>query len=361
MRKSGPPTEAEIIARAMRGFASKDQRVMTGIGDDAAVLRGAFGPHAKDAVAGERLVVTTDMLIEGVHFDLRFMTMADLGYKALMVNLSDVAAMGGRPAYAFAILGVPPSAATDDIDSLLEGVREAAAAGDTRLVGGDTTRAPQWLLGFTVIGELAGQPLLRSGARPGDHIWHSGSLGLSQVGLHRLWADEKATEHVAATAAHRRPQARLELGAFLRSNGLVTSCLDLSDSLSQCLIQLASASRIGLELDFGGYPFDPELRAFRRQLRAWPAGGPGAFRLPARYRPERKPARFHGLAEFVLASAEDYQLLFTAPPAAADMLSRAAPEPVTRLGTALPARRGRKYRDEHGQTHELLPIGFEHL
>jgi thiamine-monophosphate kinase len=286
--------------------------------------------------------------------------MKDVGYKALMVNLSDIAAMGGWPAQAFATLGVPKTAAADDIDQLLAGVKAAAAAGQVSLVGGDTTRSPQWLLGFTVLGELDGPPLLRSGASPGDSIWHSGQLGLSQTGLHRLWAGE-AGRRRTAVAAHRRPQARLELGRYLQQSGCASACLDLSDSLSQCLVQLAAASGVGLRLDFSNYQFHKEVMDFRRSLRNWPAGGERAFYLPARWRPEKTGARFSCLAEYVLASAEDYELLFAAPAEATDCLLAETPVPLTQLGRVVPAAEGLSYRGEDGASRKLRAIGFEHL
>lgn len=361
MRKSAALSEAQVIARAAKAFGAKDPRVTIGIGDDAAVLHGTLAQHQASTTAADQLIVTTDVLVEGIHFELRLMNLADVGYKALMVNLSDVAAMGGAPAYAFATLGVPAKAGITDIDMLLTGVREASLDGDAALVGGDTVRAPQWLLGFTVLGHLTGRPLQRSGAQPGDIIWHSGRLGLSQTGLHLLWSGAAAADSQGAVAAHRRPRARLELGRFLQSTGCATSSIDLSDSLSQCLVQLANASKVGLALDFSGYSFAPEVLDFRRHLRAWRAGGSGAFNLPARWRPEKKAARFASLADYILACAEDYQLLFTAPPAASDMLLRDSPEPVTRIGSVLASARNRRYRDECGRSWKLHATGFEHL
>jgi thiamine-monophosphate kinase len=361
MRKSAALSEAEIIARAARAFRVKDPCVIVGIGDDAAVLRRSIPDKAGRGAADSQQIVTTDVLIEGVHFDLRLLSLADVGYKALMVNLSDIAAMGGRPAQAFATLGVPRSAAAGDIDQLLAGVKAAAAAGQVSLAGGDTTRSPQWLLGFTVLGELDGPALLRSGASPGDNVWHSGQLGLSQTGLHRLWAGETSKRRAASIAAHRRPQARLGLGSYLQQAGCVTACLDLSDSLSQCLVQLAAASGVGLRLDFSAYQFHPEVLGFRRALRNWPAGGERAFYLPARWRPEKTGARFSCLAEYVLAGAEDYELLFAAPAGATDRMLAEAPMPLTRLGQIVPEPEGMRYCGEDGVSRELHAIGFEHL
>jgi len=360
MRKATTLTEAEIIARAARAFRTKDPRVVIGIGDDAAVLQINDAASAKRRRQSAQLLVTTDVLVEGVHFDLRLLSLKDVGYKALMVNLSDIAAMGGRPTQAFATLGVPAAASAADIDLVLAGVRAAAAGGGTNLVGGDTTRAPQWLLGFTVLGELNGLPLLRSGASPGDNVWHSGRLGLSQTGLHQLWAGAAYSDKAAAVLAHRRPKARLELGQFLQAAGFASACLDLSDSLSQCLLQLATASGVGLHLDFNAYAFDAEVLSFRRQLRSWRAGGEHAFSLPARWRPEKTGARFRCLAEYILASAEDYELLFTAPQSVTSKLHMECPSPLTCLGQVVAANKGMTYRGEDGTTYELRAIGFEH-
>jgi thiamine-monophosphate kinase len=219
------------------------------------------------------------------------------------------------------------------------------------------------VIGFTVLGECAGQPLLRSGAQPADVIWHSGQLGLSQVGLSLLAAGQPPTgeQEVAAVAAHRRPRARLQLGEWLQRVGLVHACLDLSDSLAQCLLQLAEASGAGLSVDFRDYPFAAAVPGFIEQQAHRTEDSSGAFVLPGRCDPGGAERRYRSLAEFVLGSAEDYELLLTAPARATRQLLDTCPLPLTRLGTVTEAGQGRSYIDEGGQQQELMPVGYAHL
>ena len=354
-------SESGIISRIAARFPAAAGRVVVGIGDDAAVIHtGDLADTARRLNTVDQ-VVTTDLLVEGVHFDLGYMSPADAGYKALAANISDIAAMGAEPVLVFGNLGVPRRAKPADLDALLDGVAGALPAGAV-LAGGDTVAAPQWVIGFTVIGEVRGKALLRSGARPGDLVWHSGGLGLSQTGFHLLWSgDRVADDYTPALAAHRRPVPRLELARFLHGEGLATACLDLSDSLAQCLLLLAEASGAGLSLDFSRYPFDPVVEGYCRKLRRWKAGGPAAFSLPGRCSPDGRARRYACLAEYVLASAEDFQLLFTAPPSATARLLAASPVPLTRLGTVVDPGEGCHYRGEDGRTRELTRLGFEHL
>ncbi|MBN2081793.1 thiamine-phosphate kinase [bacterium] len=361
-RKAAPkPTEASIIEQIRERFTATDQRLLVGIGDDAAVLRTGELADSARRLNSTQQVVTTDLLVEGVHFDLAYSSLADAGYKAVAVNVSDVAAMGATPAQAFGMLGVPSGTTVRQVDELLAGVSEAVQEYGLTLAGGDTVAAPQWILGFTLTGDLVGPALLRSGARPGDIIWHSGSLGLSQTGLYLLSAGEAGKSETDPVRAQLRPRAHVELGRFLQRERLASACLDLSDSLAQCLLQLAEASNVGLSLDFSAYQLAKPVAEFVGSKRGWRAGGPLGFSVPGRYSPAKKSSRFHSPAEYLLASAEDYGLLFTAPPpATARLLSRSSLA-VTRLGVVVDKDEGRFYRDQEHRTHELTRIGFEHL
>ena len=146
-------TEREIIALLARRFGQAGDAVVTGIGDDAAVLRVPGDPEGFQ-------IVTTDLLIEGIHFDRRYMSLGDIGYKALAVNLSDIAAMGADPQAAFGCLGLPPGFSKGDADSLLDGVAEACGQSGASLAGGDTVGAHQLVIGFTVLGETKGLSLI---------------------------------------------------------------------------------------------------------------------------------------------------------------------------------------------------------
>jgi len=359
------PGEREIIARVAARFASAEARLITGLGDDAAVLRleGA-GPARR--VDARHMVVTADMLVEGVHFDLRYMTLADAGYKALMANLSDVAAMGGRAAFAFGCLGVPRGITTAQIDDLLDGVEQAAKPHGVVLAGGDTVAAHRWTIAFTVLGTVQGPPLLRSGARPGDRLWHTGSLGLSEAGLRLLWGEAggrpRTKEVDEARQAHRRPAPALDFAPALHAAHLAGAGLDTSDSLAQCVLLLAEASGVGVHLDFTRYAFHPAVLQFI--ARCGRKRRDGGTTLPAKLCPSGRREVYASLAEFVLSSAEDFQLLFTAPPAGTRELMRLAKAhgvALTPLGTVVETARGRTYSDETGMVRQLTPIGFQHL
>jgi thiamine-monophosphate kinase len=325
-------TEREIIARLARRFGQAGAGVSTGIGDDAAVLE-------LPGSAGRFQVVTTDLLVEGIHFDRRYMSPADIGYKALAVNLSDIAAMGAVPTAAFGCLGLPGGFAKADADALIDGVEQACRESGVSLAGGDTVGAHALLIGFTVLGIVEGKPLLRSGAQPGDLVWHSGSLGLSEAGRMLLSAGGDCPGSLAA--AHRRPAARLELGRWLQQHHLATACIDLSDSLSTCLTQLADASGTGLGISFSGYNFDGDLSRAIAGL-STDSGGQ------------------ESLAEFLLRSAEDYQLLFTTGPEHRERLAGEAPAQLSCLGEICQPEQGRHVTTERGDRLELAETGWQH-
>lgn len=359
--KSSTISEADVIGAITRRFRSKDPRVIAGVGDDCAIVRvGDLTDSARRLNAAD-LLFTTDLLIESVHFSLKYMSLEDIGYKALAVNLSDIAAMGGAPRYALGNLGVPREATAVQVQQLLDGVAAAASLAEVELIGGDTVAAPQWVVGFTVTGEVQGAPLLRSGARPGDVLWHSGALGLSQVGLYQLWGGE-AQVSPEARLAHLRPEPQLALGRELQRCGLVSAALDLSDSVAQCALLIAQASRVGLLLDLQRYPFAAPvadfLNAHKSRSRA------SQFALPAKLSPGGKREVFTSAAQFIMAAAEDYQLLFTATPGATPQLKRCALAcgvTLQALGRITDANEGCFYRDELGQIQRLTALGFEHL
>lgn len=370
-RKSKAASEAEIIARIAKRFQGKGSDIVLGIGDDAAVLRAQLTDDAGRQLSASDTVVTTDLLIEGTHFNLSCLDLADVGYKSLAVNISDIAAMGALPRYAFGTLGVPQGTTLNDVDLLLDGVAAAAKAHHVQLVGGDTVTAPQWVIGFTVLGDVQGSALTRAGARPGDNIWHSGELGLSQVGLSQLWANRANAGRDAlqdmpelaskVLSAHKRPKAHVDLGRLLQAEQLATACIDTSDSLAQCLLSLADVSSVGLCLDFTDYQFPASVAAFAGQQRRWLGGGANAFRVPARFDPRGRAQQFQNLSAYLLASAEDYQLLFTTPSAVTERLIHSSPVPLTRLGRVVENSEGCRYLAEDGISFSLARVGYEHM
>jgi thiamine-monophosphate kinase len=174
--RSSAPAELEIIRLIRRTVErSRAERVETGIGDDTAVLL----PQP-----GARLLATTDLLVEDVHFRRAWASPFDIGWKAMAANLSDIAGKGGRPLWALVGLALPAPADLTEVEALYEGMRQAAAPHGVAIVGGDTSTSPHgWFVNVTLLGEHDGSPPLRSGAQPGDAVAVTGTLGRSAAGL----------------------------------------------------------------------------------------------------------------------------------------------------------------------------------
>ena len=210
--------------------------VLLGPGDDAAVVTAPDG----------RVVVTTDVLVEGVHFRLDWSSAYDVGRKAAAANLADVAAMGGRATALVVGLAAPGSLELAWAVGLADGLRDEAALVGAVVVGGDTVRADQVSVSVTALGDLAGRaPVRRSGARPGDVVVVAGRLGWSAAGLRLLRAGERSGPLVAA---HRRPEPPYALGPGLAAAGATAMC-DVSDGLLADAGHLAAASRVVVALD----------------------------------------------------------------------------------------------------------------
>jgi len=211
------------------------------IGDDAAVVAVPAGP---DHTA---LLLSTDAVVEGIHFDLALVSLCDVGWKALTVAVSDIAAMGGTPRHALVALGAPPGL---ELEEVADGLAEAAAHSRCALVGGDLTEAGQLVLAVTVTGQLdgPGPAVLRSGARPGDALFVTGPLGASAAGFRVLRAGDPDANGGSLAAAYRRPTARLEEGQTARAAG-ASAMMDVSDGLALDLHRLAGASHVGVAID----------------------------------------------------------------------------------------------------------------
>lgn len=309
--------------------------LVKGIGDDAAVLR----PRA-----GFDLVVTTDLLVEGVDFrlDKGWTAPRDLGHKALAVSLSDAAAMGARPRFCLLSVGVPrPLWRGRFLEEFYEGVRSLAEVHGVRLIGGDTSRTIEGVvIDSVVLGEVRrGRALTRGGARVGDHIYVTGSLGGAAGGLKILESAVARTSRGRAARGlvvrQRRPEPRVGWGALLSEKGLATSLIDLSDGLSSDLAHVCRESGVGARLDASLLPLDPLLAQIGMDADE-------ALKL-------------------ALDGGEDFELLFTADPRRASRLPvEVGGVPVTRVGEVT-GERG-KVRLVRGGTSGLLkPGGFEHF
>lgn len=295
------------------------------IGDDGAVV----SPRP-----GTRLVLVTDALVEGVHFPEGFAA-ADLGFRTLQVNLSDVAAMGARPRWMTLSLTLR-EARVAWLRGFSGGLREAAALHGVSLVGGDTTRGGQIVVAVHLIAEIeTDAALLRSGARPGDGVFVSGWLGDAAAGL-RLLSTGAELDAAGQELAMRfsRPQARVELGRRLL--GVASSAIDVSDGFASDLSKLLDASGQAGEVDLSTLPLSDSLR--------------DAF--------SRKEAL--GLA---LEGGDDYELCFTAPRDSEAFLTEIANDvgvPLTRVGTVT-AGTGLRVLDDNGDTVSTATGGYRHF
>jgi thiamine-monophosphate kinase len=217
---------AAVLPRPPRGE--------TWIGDDAAVLPVAAGTSD--------ILFATDLVVAGVHFDLSLTTCSDAGWKALASNVSDIAAMGGRP---WRCVAAVSGATGEQLAAITDGISEAAARWRCPLVGGDLSAGEGLVICVAILGLSTVTPVLRSGARPGDLLFVTGALGQAAAGLRMLRADHAATGELVA--AHRRPQARVEEGVAAARCG-ATAMIDVSDGLALDVHRLALASGVGIEL-----------------------------------------------------------------------------------------------------------------
>lgn len=310
-----------------RHFAWPAPSADLGIGDDAALLR--VGP-------GMQLAVSTDLLVEGTHF-LAGTDPARLGHKVLAVNLSDMAAMGATPRWATLALALP---AVDDawLAAFAGGLRALAGAHGTELVGGDTTRGPLSIC-VTIFGEVpAGQALRRDGAREGDEVWVSGTLGDAAIGL-ALLTGAPAPALAGAHARHcierlEAPRPRVALGIALR--GVATAALDVSDGFAADLGHILERSGVGARVEVDRLPLSAALAPFAADAAVQAAS---------------------------LGGGDDYELCFTAPVAAAPAVERAAAAagvPVARVGRIVSGS-GLSIVDAAGRDVSAPRAGYDHF
>jgi thiamine-monophosphate kinase len=338
-RTSARPTvadagEQELIDRITSRLPPAPEWLLVPPGDDAAVVR-----PERNALE----VITTDVCVEGVHFDRRFVPPGAIGHRALAANLSDVAAMGAAPRLATLSLAMPSTLALADFDAIVEGFLALAAQHAVTVAGGNLSRSPGPLVVDVVALGLARprRVLTRAAARPGDLVFVSGSIGTARAGL-EMCAREPAEDAAdpdaaAARARYLRPAPRVRLGLLLGRNQAATSCVDLSDGLADGLRQIARASGAGIVVDAEALPVDPGVRAwFERE--------------------GRDPV------SEVVTGGDDYELLFTVSPRrqgrlrAVTRLARGLG--LTRIGTV--TKDGRVVLRRDGRD-EALPESFAHF
>jgi thiamine-monophosphate kinase len=353
-----PPTDTHILTVAELGERALIARitarlplapwVLVGPGDDAAVVE----PEPRMAEA-----LTTDAFVEGVHFDRRFCPPDAIGHKALAVNLSDLAAMGASPRAALLSLILPDDFPVSDLDAMLDGMLALAARHRVAVVGGNIARSPApgqglgrapLVVDVTATGSVARRRVLtRAGARPGDDVYVTGTIGAGAVGLHAFLEAMggrpltglvgESIEWADAQARYLRPQPRVRAGLMLSRNRAASACVDLSDGLADGVRQLAAASGVGLVVDATALPIDETAGR-------WYA------------------AREIDALDAVLAGGDDYELLFTSRRSQRGRLREARRAmgglPITRIG-AVTRDRGIVLHTAAGPRE--FPSGFEHF
>jgi thiamine-monophosphate kinase len=313
---------------------AQNPEIIEGIGNDAAVIR----PNA-----GWDLVFTTDMLVEGRHFELKTSDPFSLGAKTIAVNLSDCAAMGAKPLAAVVSLGLPKNISASWVADLYEGMQGWADSFGLDLVGGDTVGCRDITLNVALLGEVEkGKAFTRSGAKAGDVLMVTGCLGDSAAGLHSLRHPGKKGREVRAILErkHLTPLPRCIVGRFLVETGWVTSCIDVSDGLSSEVNHLAEESGLGAEVHTSALPISDALDFYC-----------GEWDLD----PET----------FALNGGEDYELLFTVPAKkAGEVLNRLSAETgasVKPIGCMVPKPKGVHLIDSKGKRSLFRPKGYDHF
>ncbi len=324
------PSEFDLIAQLAPFLAGTHGDVAVGHGDDAAVLD----------LDGRLVVVAVDVVVEGVHFTRGVSTAGDVGWKAVAVNVSDLAAMGARPDAAVVGLCRPGDVDVAEVERLYAGMSEACTRWGLRLVGGDTVRADALALSVTVFGRLAAKrPVTRSGARPGDALVVVGSLGGPAAAVAGLAAG--VTVDPRHLAAHRRPRALVEAGCVLAQGG-ASAMIDVSDGLGADLGHICAASGVRARVRADALPLDEGLRDAAAALGADPldlaCGGGEDFALLATVPEQDAPrlAAAAGAAEGVAAAV------------IGEVVAAVADEPVAELLHA------------DGTTADLSALGYDH-
>ena len=320
--------ERALVARITSRLAMPPW-VAVGPGDDAAVIapeRGALD------------VFTTDAHVEGVHFDRRFVPPDAIGHRALAVNLSDLAAMGATPRAVLLSLLLPDALEVAVVDGMVDGLLALAAEHHIAIIGGNVSRTPgPMVVDISAIGSVKPRRIMtRTGARPGDGVYITGSVGDGSVGLHSLQAP-RAPAPLVCQERYLRPQPRVRAGMLLGRNRAASACMDTSDGLADAVRQIADASHVGIALDASALPIGDDVRRWH--------DAQGASALAA-----------------AISGGDDYELLFTVRPVHRGRLRNVRRTlgdlPITQVGV-ITKERALSLRTDRGE--QPLPDGFDHF
>ena len=311
-------------------MAASRPEVVRSIGDDVAVVD----------MGRKALLLTTDILIEDIHFERSWTNPYHLGRKSLAVNLSDIAAMGGIPKYFLISIGLPKSLSFSFISLFYRGMKEEAKQFRVDLIGGDTSLSPKIIIDICLIGKgEKGNLLFRNGAKAGDDLYVSGTLGDAALGLKILQDKRISKKPNGLIDKHLSPTPRVELGQTLAKNHIPSAMIDISDGLLSDTKHILEESKVGARIWEDHIPLSS---LYQRWVRAY----------------SRAPY------QIALSGGEDYELLFTASPekrAKVSSLARSLNIPLTRVGEVLRAKDGFHLIGKEGKDIELHRLGFDHF
>jgi thiamine-monophosphate kinase len=339
-RRVSDSTEFQLIQAIRRqSTGPHHSSLLKGIGDDAAILQ---------FIQNEHLLVSTDLMIEGIHFNLKVASFQEIGYRAIIANLSDMAAMGGTPRYVLTSVAVPTSYSLSDVRSMYDGLLSCCHEYGLQLIGGDTSASKKGMfLGITILGTVeTSKALLRSGAKIGDKIYTTGTLGDSWAGLNLLTNRKKQPQPLLGRRIsqflinrHLRPTPRVVVGRSLSHHHLATAAIDLSDGLSGDLAHLCRESGVGAMLDETQIPISPQCRSFACNRGLDPIS-------------------------IALEGGEDYELLFTVPlryQTNLEDLQKDFEVQITPIGTVKPRKFGMRLKLANGSYRPIVPTSYDHF
>ncbi|MGQ9610799.1 MAG: thiamine-phosphate kinase [bacterium] len=320
--------EFSLIKRLSNNFTKPKRPVIVGIGDDSAVLNSS----------GSRLqLVTTDMLVEDVHFRLSTASPFQIGWKSLAANISDIAAMGGEPTYAFISIGLPKDTKVEFVDGVYSGMKAIAEKYFVDVVGGDTVSSPQVIINIALLGEVEPENYkLRSGAKEGDYIFVTGDVGGSSAGLEIL----ERQLPIKGTDKHLMPIPRVKEGRLLAQSGYVTAMIDISDGVSSEINHICEQSGISAKIFMKDIPLSENTRKVASLV------GKNPY-------------------DYALYGGEDYELLFTCRPYGAgyikELFTKNCDTHISCIGYITASCQPLTIEDENGVSSLLRPSGYNHF
>jgi thiamine-monophosphate kinase len=322
--------EFGLINRIRKWTSTSDPALLKGIGDDVAVVE-----------TGDRvLLATTDILIEEIHFKRAWIDPYHLGKKALFVNLSDIAAMGGTPKYFLISLGVPENLSLSFLYSFYRGLKDGSKRFGVNLIGGDTSVSRKIIINICLLGDgKRGSLLFRSGARVGDDLFVSGTLGDAALGLKILQKNGLHAKPMGLIQKHLSPSPRIQLGQVLARNHWATAMIDVSDGLLIDTNHLLEESGAGARIWEDRIPLS---KLYQKWIHSF----------------SKSPH------QFALSGGEDYELLFTAPPEMRKRISHLALSlkiPITQIGKIVPKKEHLHLVRKDGKEYSPSRLGFEHF